>query len=167
LTRFNAESGAVQANISLPSGSAGVVVDYGSVWVTGYEKSELYRIDPKTNTITSIIPLHQSPHFLASGEGSIWVLTQGDGTVQRIDGQTGKLTATIETGEAGCCGDIATGGGYVWMSMPGMPVAQIDPKTNTLIRKFMGSFGEHPRLRFGPGSLWVSGTIIRRIQPPN
>jgi streptogramin lyase len=141
LTRFNAESGAVEAKISLPSSSAGVTVDYGSVWVTGDEKSELYQINPKTNTITSTIPLHRSPRFLASGEGSVWVLTQGDGTVQRVDGQTGKLTATIETGAAGSGGDITTGGGYVWMSMPGMPVAQIDPKTNTLIRKFTGGFG--------------------------
>jgi DNA-binding beta-propeller fold protein YncE len=127
------------------------VVDYGSVWVTGYQKSELCQIDPKTNTITSTVSLHRSPRFLASGEGSIWVLTRGDGTVQRIDGQTGKLIATIETGGAGTLGDIATGGGYVWVSLPGSPVAQIDPKTNTLIRKFKGpGFGY---IRFGAGTL--------------
>ena len=143
------------------------MVDYGSVWVTGYEKSELYRIDPKTNIITSIIPLNQTPRFLASGEGSIWVLTQGDGTVQRIDGQTGKVTATIETRAAGGGGDIATGGGYVWMSMPGIPVAQIDPKTSTLIRKFVGGIGFGDAIRYGAGSLWVSGSSIHGIQPPN
>jgi DNA-binding beta-propeller fold protein YncE len=113
-----------------------------------YQKSELYQINPKTNAITSTIPLHRSPRFLASGEGSIWVLTRGDGTVQRIDGQTGKLTATIETGGAGTLGDIATGGGYVWVSLPGTPVAQIDPKTNMLIRKFTGRAPS----RTGPGN---------------
>jgi streptogramin lyase len=166
LTRFNAESGAVEANISLPSGSAGIVVDYGSVWVTGYQKSELYRIDPKTNTVRSTISLHRSPRFLASGEGSVWVLTQADGTVQRIDGQTGKLTATIETGVANILGDIATGGGYVWLSLPGVPVAQIDPKTNALIRKFKDG-SRIGYVCFGAGSLWLSGASIRRIQPPS
>jgi hypothetical protein len=81
--------------------------------------------------------------------------------------QTGKLTATIETGAAGIGGDITTGGGYVWMSMPGMPVAQIDPKTNTLIRKFTGGFGFGDAIRYGAGSLWVSRSSIHRIQPPN
>jgi hypothetical protein len=40
LMRFNAESEALEAKIGLPSSSAGVVVDYGSVWVTSNEKSE-------------------------------------------------------------------------------------------------------------------------------
>lgn len=165
LTRFNAASGEVQAKILLPSSGAGVVVDYGWVWVTGIGQHELYQIDPKNNSVVSIIPLHQSPRFIASGEDSIWVLTQ-DGTVQRIDSQTGKVTATIETERAGGGGDVATGGGYVWVSMRGMPVAQIDPTNDTLIRKFMG-FGMGDAIRFGAGSLWVSGSFIHRIQPPN
>jgi hypothetical protein len=49
----------------------------------------------------------------------------------------------------------------------GDAVAQIDPKTNTLIRKFMGGFGFGEAIRYGPGSLWVSGSSIHRIQPPN
>jgi DNA-binding beta-propeller fold protein YncE len=165
LTRFNPRSGAVDANIQMPALSAGVVVDFGSVWVTGYSNGELYRIDPKINAVVATIKLHSSPRFIASGEGSIWVLNQGDGSVQRIDGKTGELLATIETGLQGYGGDIACGGGYVWVSMPGTPVAQIDPKANTLVRKFKGGgFGD--AIRFGAGSLWVSGSTIHRIEPP-
>ncbi len=51
LTRFNARSGIAEAKISLPSSGSSVVVDYGSVWVTGYAGNELYRINPRTNTI--------------------------------------------------------------------------------------------------------------------
>jgi YVTN family beta-propeller protein len=81
----------------MKEGSIAAVVDFGSVWVTNNEKNELYRIDPKTNSVVSTVPLNNRPRFLASGEGAIWVLNQGDGSVQRIDGSTGAVVATIET----------------------------------------------------------------------
>ncbi len=169
LTRFNPQSGAVDAVISLPSYSAGVVVDFGSVWVTGYSRGELYRIDPKRNAIVSTVWLNEEPRFIASGEGSIWVLNQGDGTVQRIDGRTGELLATIETGLSGSHSDITFGGGFVWVSSTGTPVAQIDPKRNALVRKYVGGpMGDE--IRYGAGSLWISagaaGLAIYRIEPP-
>ena len=167
LTRFNSKTGASEASIPLETGSIAAVVDFGSVWVTNNEKNELYRIDPKTNSVVSTTPLHNRPRFLASGEGAIWVLNQGDGTVQRIDGKTGAVVATIETvpGYRGG-GDIVVGGGYVWVTLKGnYPVIQIDPKTNTMIRKFKG-FGMGDAIRYGAGSLWVSGSEIFRIKPP-
>src|SRR5262249_46052981 len=169
LTRFNPASGTVDAIIPLPSNSAGVVVDFGAVWVTGTNNGELYRIDPTTNMITSTVKLHEWPRFIASGEGSIWVFNQSDGTVQRIDGKTAKLLATIETGLSGKRSDIACGGGYVWISAPGTPVSPIDPRTNTLVREFKGSLmGEEANaIRYGAGSLWVSGAAIYRIRPPD
>jgi streptogramin lyase len=170
LTRFNAGTGAEEAKISLPGG-IGVVVDYGYVWVTDEKEGELYRIDPRTNSIASATPLRGNPRFITSGEGSVWVLNQSDGTVQRVDGRTGEVAATIETGAPGGRpgrhgGDIATGGGYVWVAMPGMPVAQIDPGTNTLVRRFTG-YGMGDAIRFGAGSVWVSGPSIHRIRPPS
>jgi len=165
LIRYNAATGAEEARIALPGPGIGVVVDFGSVWVTGYQKNELYRVDPKTNAVIVTIKLHERPRFIASGENSIWVLNQGDGTVQRVDGKTGELLATIETGLSGNGGDIVCGGGYVWVTMPGTPVAQIDPGTNTLIRAFRGgTMGD--AIRYGADSLWVSGSAIHRIQPP-
>src|SRR5262249_40628832 len=136
LVRYSAATGAEEARIALPGPGIGVVVDFGSVWVTGYQEGALYRIDPKTNAVVGTTKLHARPRFVASGENGIWVLNQGDGTVQRIDGSTGELLATIETGLSGNGGDIVCGGGYVWVTMPMTPVAQIDPKTNTLIRAF-------------------------------
>ena len=168
LARFNSETGALEATIPLERDSIAAVVDFGSVWVTSFLKNELYRIDPKTNRLVSTTPLHERPRFLASGEGAIWVLNQSDGTVQRIDGKTGAVVATIETvtGYRGG-GDIVVGGGYVWVTLKGnLPVIQIDPKTNTMIRKFKG-FGMGDAIRYGAGSLWVSGSNIFRIKPPH
>jgi DNA-binding beta-propeller fold protein YncE len=64
-------------------------------------------------------------------------------------------------------GSITTGGGYVWVSMQGAPVTQIDPKTNSLIRTFIGGHGMGGYIRFGAGSLWVAGGRISRLEPPN
>jgi DNA-binding beta-propeller fold protein YncE len=168
LTRFNSKTGVVEANIPWKEGSIAVVVDFGFVWMTNNEKNELYRIDPETNGVLSTTPLNNRPRFLASGEGAIWVLNQGDGTVQRIDGKTGAVVATIDTvpGYRGG-GDIVVGGGYVWVTLKGnLPVIQIDPKTNTMVRKFKG-FGMGDAIRYGAGSLWVSGDYIFRIKAPN
>jgi streptogramin lyase len=167
LTRLNARTGVAEAQIPLPSGGSSVIVDYGSVWVTGYARNELYRIHPQTNTVTSITKLHATPRFLASGEGSIWVFNQGDSSVQRINAETGELTATIETGLPSGSGNIATGGGYVWVSMPGAPVTQIDPRTNTLIRRFIGGHGIGGLIRYGAGSLWIAGGRISKLRPPD
>lgn len=168
LTRFNSATAAIEANISLERGSISAMVDYGSVWVTNYEKSELYRISPQTNKVVAVTALHERPRFLASGEGAVWVLDQGDGAVQRIDGKTSLVVATIDTGTGPRGGgDIAVGGGYVWVNIKSnFPVIQIDPKTNTLIRKYKG-FGMGDAIRYGAGSLWVSGDHIFRIQPPD
>ena len=167
LTRFNAQTGIAEAKISLPSGSSSVFVDYGSVWVTGFASNGLYRISPRNNTVTSITKLHAMPRSLTSGEGSIWVFNQGDSSVQRIDPKTGKLIATIETQLPSSFGNITTGGGYVWVSMPGAPVAQIDPRKNTLTRRFIGGHGIGGLIQYGASSLWIAGGRISRLQPPD
>ena len=173
LTRFNSETGALEANIPLEQGSIAALVDFGSVWVTNNEKNAIYLINPKTNSVVSATSLHQRPRFLASGEAAIWVLNQGDGTVQRIDDKTGAVVATIETATGyRSGGDIVVGGGYVWVNLKGgLHVIQIDPKTNTLIRMFKGSsMGDGimgDGIRYGAGSLWISGSNIFRIKPPD
>ena len=146
LTRFNATSGPVEAAIKLPGGAPAVIVDNGFVWVTGFARDELYKVDAKTNTLVQTIPMHPSPRFLTAGEGSIWVMNQGDGTVQRIDPASGKVVATIETGYAGPGGDITTGGGYVWVMVRETPLIQIDPKTNLVVALL-----EAPACGGGPG----------------
>ncbi len=95
------------------------------------------------------------------------MFSQGDSSVQRIDAKTGELVATIKTGLPLGSGSITAGGGYVWVSMPGAPVAQIDPGTNTLIRRFIGGHGIGGYIRYGAGSLWIAGGRVSRLQPPN
>jgi streptogramin lyase len=168
LTRYDAASGKVTATIPLPAPGAGVVVGFGSVWVTSPEKSELYRVDPSTNKIIATIGLRAKPRFLAIGEGSVWVINQGDGTVQRIDGNSGEILATIEAGIAGAGGDITVGGGSVWVSSLVLSLTQIDPATNSVRGKFKRPSGVYvgDGIRYGAGSLWMSGDSVFRIEPP-
>jgi virginiamycin B lyase len=167
LRRYSAESGTQEAAIPLPSRSFGVAVAFGAVWITGTGNDELYRIDPATNQIAATIDLRANPRSLAAGEGSVWILNEGDGTVQRIDGKTksGAVVAIIETGAVDK-GTIAVGGGFVWVSAHAEPIIQIDPRTNSVRGKFKVDMSEYSSIRFGSGSLWVSGGSVRRIKPP-
>lgn len=125
LSRFNASTGVLEATLQLPARGASAIFDHDSVWVTGFNKNELYRVDPVTNHIVATISLRERPRFLASGEGSVWVVNQGDGTVQRIDARSNELIATIETGAASGGGDIAVGGGFTWVTSHEWPVIKL------------------------------------------
>jgi DNA-binding beta-propeller fold protein YncE len=168
LGKYDTSTGAELAKIPLPSTSSGVVVDFGSVWVTGTENGELYRINPATNSIAAVITLRPRPRFLTSGEGAVWVLNQLDGTVQRIDGHSGNVLATIDARASGGGGDITAGGGYIWVTSFVLPVIQIDPTTNSVLGKYREPDEVHmgDAIRYGDGSLWVSGGSIFRIKPP-
>jgi len=166
LRRYSTEDGTQVAAVSLPSRSSGVITAFGSVWITGTGNDELYRVDPTTNQIAATIDLHSDPRSLAAGEGSVWVFNEGDGTVQRVDGKSGDLVATIDTGTVGK-GAIAVGGGFVWVSTHAEPIIQIDPRTNLVCGKFKVEMSEYSSIRFGSGSLWVSGGAVRRIKPPD
>ena len=166
LTRFSAATGAVEATIQLPSDGGGVLADFGSVWVVGRSKGEVYRIDPATNAIVQTIPGNPLPNFLAAGDGSVWVINSKDDVVQRIDGATGETLTSIDSGAQGQGGGIATGGGYVWVSKGGTPVVQIDPATNAALGSY-GGVGLGGSIHYAAGSLWVTGVhALYRIKPP-
>jgi DNA-binding beta-propeller fold protein YncE len=166
LTRYNAATGAIESTLLLPSIGTGVLFDSGSVWVAG-SNNEVYRVDPKSNMIAATIGVHKQPLYLCAGEGAVWVWNQGDGMVDRIDPATNTVIDTIDSEFPSIHGgDFDCGGGYVWADQPSMPLVQIDPKTNTTIRKFSGQKGFGWGVRYGAGSLWFSGASIQRVEPP-
>ena len=168
LARYNSGSGMKEASIALPAPCSGVIVDFGSVWVSATTKGFLYRIDPKTNTISATVDIESGARFLTSGEDSIWVLNYLDGKVRRVDSHSGDVRAAISTMAIGNGGDIATGGGFVWVTTLRVPVIKIDPQTNTVVGSFRAPVGKSmgDAIRYGGGSLWVSGPSIFRILPP-
>jgi len=155
ISRIDPDTNKVIAEIQVPAGSfACVVGEDGAVWVSSTDNSLLARLDPKTNLVTDKIEVGPKPRFLAAGGGSIWTLNQGDGTVSRVDVKTKKLVQHIEVGVPGNGGEIAYGEGVVWVTVFDIPLSQIDPATNKVVKQWLGAGGDS--VRAGLGTVWIS-----------
>jgi virginiamycin B lyase len=154
LSRIDPKTNTVTAEVMIPPGSAGVTYGEGLVWVTSPEKSVVTGVDPKTNQVKFTTEVGPGPRFLTTGAGSVWTLNQGDGTVSRVDAKTGKLVANIELGAPGNGGEIAFGEGHVWATVFQIPITEIDPATNSVVKQWFGPGGDS--IRVGHGSVWLS-----------
>jgi YVTN family beta-propeller protein len=166
LVRIDPADNRTVAEIRLPPGSFNVNFGEGAVWATGTTENVLTRVDPATNLIVETIPVGKKPRFFAVGEGAVWVLNQGDGSVSKVDVKTNKVVGTIQTGTPGEGGDIALGGGSVWITMLGTPLTRIDITGNRAVQQFTGEGGD--AVRFGLDSVWLThlkGGKVWRIDP--
>jgi virginiamycin B lyase len=135
--------------------SAVVTAGLGSIWVTSSGEGKVYRVAPNTLKVTAKITVPATPRFTTIGDGSVWVLSQSDGSVSRIDPRQNKVIATIAAGVPGAGGDIAYGGGYIWVAASGTPLTRIDPRSNRVLEQY-GNYKGADAIRFGFGSIWVS-----------
>jgi hypothetical protein len=92
------------------------------------------------------------------------VLCLKDGKVERIDPKTNKISKTISLETPGSSqGDIAVGGGWIWVTLDGFPLTRIDPGSEKVAQQFWGEGGG--ALQFGFNSIWLSnikqGTLWR------
>jgi len=154
LSRIDPASNKVAAEIEVTPNSAACIYADGAIWITTPEKKLLTRVDAKTNRVTNTIEVGPGPRFLTAGAGSIWTLNQGDGTVSRVDAKTGKLLATIEAGIPGSGGEIAFGAGHVWATVFQIPITEIDPEKNAVVKQWVGPGGDS--IRVGHGSVWLT-----------
>jgi virginiamycin B lyase len=151
------------------SGSPDWIAIDESVWVSNRPKDSVARLDPKANTVASVIPVGKGPcSGLATGFGSLWVPNCGDKTLSRVDLKTGAVTATFATTIANGEGSIATGAGSVWLMTDAKgTLARFDPATNKVVAEVYlptGSFG----LAFSEDALWVTSTehdSVARVDP--
>jgi virginiamycin B lyase len=154
LSRIDPATNKEIAEIAVTAGSASCIYAEGAVWITTPGKNLLTRVDPKTNTVAATIDVGPGPRFLTAGAGSIWTLNQGDGTISRIDAKSNKLLANIEAGIPGGGGEIAFGAGHVWATIFSIPITEIDPSKNAVIKQWTGPGGDS--IRVGHGSIWLS-----------
>lgn len=154
LSRIDPATNKVVAEIAVPPGSVACAYGEGAVWITSPEKGLLTRVDAQTNRVMQTIVVGPQPRFLTVGAGSVWTLNQGDGTISRVDAKTNRVVATIEVGIPGGGGEIAFGEGRVWATVFQIPISEIDPDTNQVIRQWVGPGGDS--IRAGHGSVWLS-----------
>jgi streptogramin lyase len=158
LSRIDVATNKVVARIKVRRNSFAAAFGFDAVWITntgsGNENSagSVQRIDPRTNQVQATIPVGPIPRFLAAGEGGVWTLNQGDGSVTRIDPSTNRPVASISLGMKGGGGDIATGGGKVWVRGLEVLLASIDPETNRV-----SSIYGPPA---GSGAVRVAGDLV-------
>lgn len=151
LTRIDPEANRVVAEIRLPAGCTSVSFGEGALWVPCPGEDKVLRIDPATNLVKERIEIKGQPTTAVSGEGSIWVLCKAEGKVVRLDPKTNKITETIDMNVPNATGALAISDGSVWVSVPGFPVARIDPTSNKVMQQFTGE---------GGGILYTAATSI-------
>jgi len=154
LSRIDPVTNMVRQKISIPPGSYNPLFSDGVIWITGFDSNVLVAVDASTGGVLASIPVGPKPRFLTAGGGSVWTLNQGDGTVSRIDENTKKVVATISAGIPGLGGDICYGADSVWASVFDIPLTRIDPRTDKVLRQWVGHGGDS--LRFGNDSIWLT-----------
>jgi virginiamycin B lyase len=154
LSKIDPAKNAIVAEVTVPPNSAGVTYGEGAVWVTSPDSNMLVGVDTRANRVVHSVEVGPRPRFVTTGAGSVWTLNQGDGTVSRVDAKSGKLIANIEVGVPGTGGEIAFGAGHVWATVFEIPISEIDPATNQVVKQWFGPGGDS--IRVAHGSVWLS-----------
>jgi virginiamycin B lyase len=175
LSRIDPTSNKVVAKIDVAPFSFAAAYGFGAVWIsnTGPEskgrQGSVQRIDPKTNKVTATIAVGPVPRFLTTGEGGVWTLNQGDGSVTHIAPITNRVVASIPVGMTGGGGDIAAGGGRIWVRGNKKLLASVDPIKNKIV-EFFGPPAGSGAVRVAGGLVWITahdiGTVwVLRTEP--
>jgi streptogramin lyase len=153
LSRIDPLQNEVVAELRLPADCTSLTFGETALWVACPADSRVLRIDPLTNLVDKSIEVSARPEAIAIGETSVWVLCAKEGKLDRIDPKTNKVTKTIELGAPAAGGSLAIGENFVWVSMPGFPVARIDPATDKVAQQFYGEGGG--LVRVGLSFVWL------------
>jgi serine/threonine-protein kinase len=106
-------------------------------------------------SVSTPIPVGNSPLRVAVGEGGVWVTSETDGTLTRIDPDTREVTGSPIPLGKGVSG-VAVGAGSVWVSSPrDGEVLRIDPDSKRVVARI--AVGGRPGpIAFGGGRVWVA-----------
>ncbi|HSO29227.1 MAG TPA: hypothetical protein VLS28_04945 [Candidatus Sulfomarinibacteraceae bacterium] len=146
----------------IPGTPTAVRAGLGAAWVADPALDVVHRVDPASGLIVATIPVGRQPQFLAIGEGSVWTMDQVDGTVSRVDPGTNTVIATIELGEVVRGGDIAVGGGSVWLRGSRTLLFRIDPATNEIVERYGPSAGSGS-VAADEDAVWITAHDITTI----
>ena len=155
----------------------GIALQSDAVWVAVREGTEsaldgsVIRVDPASNTISSIVGAGSSPDFggptrIAAEQGSVWAGVPSQKSVVRVDPATNSVVATTP-GLTCAEGDLATDEFGVWVADCDA-VRMIDRTTDQVTKtvRIPGTTGIGVAgLAVGLGSIWAQAGALIRIDP--
>ncbi len=161
---------------------SGIATGAGAVWAASAGRHPgVYRIDPRTNRVTSFIRLQPTPIAVTVAHGRVWVTVakEGPGMVVRIDPRTNRISGPPIRVGAGP-GEIVSSAGTLWVTntsyVSGIsPVSRINPATGAVANVRGGPWGGTDSLgnakiiridAAGAGSLWTTDVnVVQRVDP--
>ena len=158
---------------------SGIATGADAVWVTRPGRHPgVYRIDPRTNRVTSFIGLPPTPTAITVAHGLVWVTVarEGPGIVVRIDPRANRVSGP-PIGVGVGPGEIVSGAGTLWVTNSSAPggVSRINPATGAVAGARGGLWGLTDQLgnaqisridAAGAGSLWTTGVnVVQRVDP--
>jgi hypothetical protein len=162
----------VIAEIGIGGGPDQPTEAFGAIWVLAPDGDipAVYRVDPITNEVVSIIELPGSGcQGLGASPEAIWACSS-DGML-RIDPETDEIVAEVPYDSPAFWGRLAYGAGTMWgVSTSGVvpdSLVRIDPATNTVTATIPlpGTVGS---IAFGHEALWATipaDDKVLRIDP--
>jgi YVTN family beta-propeller protein len=75
----------------------------------------VYRIDPRTNAVTTAISVGTEPFAIAAADDALWVTSRTDRQVWRIDPKTNRVVTKIDVG--GIPTGLVADGDAVWVAV--------------------------------------------------
>jgi YVTN family beta-propeller protein len=162
LLRVDPTTMAIAASYDIPGSPTAVRAGLGAVWVSDPTKSLVHRVDPATGAIAATISVGKQPQFIVVGEGSLWTMDQNSGTISRVDPATNSVSATIRLGETIQGGDIAVGGGSIWLRGSRTLLFQIDPATNEIVARYGPSAGSGS-VAADESAVWITAHDVTTI----
>lgn len=168
-------SGHVVASVPIGFVPFEIAATDSAVWITGYYDDTVVRIDPRTNQVVASLTVPDGASGIALADGAIWVASSIAGKVSRIDPATNRVVATVALDCPVLCDGsvplaIAASVDAIWVRTVGDGlIVRIDPHTNVVVTTIavtpsVGRDGQD-HLAILPGSVWVSGISLQRIDP--
>jgi YVTN family beta-propeller protein len=103
-----------------------IAVGAGAVWVSDSGKSNVYRVDPRTDRVVATVHVGGSPVNIAASASAVWVDDDSSGRLDKINPTTNRLVARIKLPDS--TGPLAVAGGSLWV------IDTLDDRGQSLLR---------------------------------
>jgi virginiamycin B lyase len=143
----------------------------GSFWVPANaddsSSATIARIDAKTGSLLTIIPVGRRSDEVIAGFGAVWAASSATDTVYRIDPSRNVVVARIAVGPSPKF--MTAGEGAVWVqNRTDGSISRLDPRRNLEVAR-IDAFAPTPwgDIAIGAGAVWLSvnGKPVTRIDP--